>query len=85
MKETQLKIVKDQLLKCGEVSRNWCLSQRLTRLASRILDLKKEGWTFKDPQKRNGDYFYILDYSPEKKWREAQELADYAARQLSLI
>ena len=69
MKETQLKIVKDQLLKYGEVSRNWCFRLRpkaIARLASRINDLKREGWVF-TTEKREGDFVYKAAYIPKQE------------------
>jgi hypothetical protein len=63
MKNTQLKMIKDQLLLTGEVSRNWCLQRYCSRLGARIMDLKKEGWVF-TTEKRNGDYVYKLEAYP---------------------
>lgn len=78
MKNTQLKIVKDQLLSYGEVSRNWCLARKLTRLASRINDLKKEGWVFFPGFKREGDYVYKVADIPA--WDKSNHIADQVAK-----
>lgn len=65
MKKTQLKMIKDQLLTYGEVSRNWCLSKYCSRLGARINDLKRQGWTF-ETEKRGGDFVYIAIQVPVK-------------------
>ena len=39
------------------MSRNWCLSRFISRLASRISDLEAKGWEF-ETENRNGDYVY---------------------------
>jgi hypothetical protein len=63
MKKTQLTQIKHQLLSYGEVSRNWGLRNQIARMASRILDLKKEGWVF-ETETRGGDYVYIATLIP---------------------
>ena len=60
MTQTQLQQIRSQLLRNGEVSRNWALRNYISRLASRINDLKNEGMEFEKPEKRNGDYVYKL-------------------------
>lgn len=67
---TQLEIVKDQLLNTGKVSRNWCLQQRLTRLASRISDLKRLGLEIEGASvhtEYGTDYVYTLKNMEIKK------------------
>ncbi len=59
-KTKQLNFVKDQLLTHGEVSRNTALRNNITRLATYIVLLKRNGWKFKT-EKRAGDYVYSLD------------------------
>jgi hypothetical protein len=43
---SQLQIIATELVKKGHVSRNWALSKFITRLTSRIYDLKCLGWEF---------------------------------------
>jgi hypothetical protein len=43
---TQLELIKEQIKVNGYVSRNWCLSNYISRLGARISDLKAEGWRF---------------------------------------
>ena len=63
-KLTQLEIVRQRLLETGEVSRNWCLREKfITRLGSRIYDLRKEGFEFEAKNRKVGnrnDYVYIV-------------------------
>ena len=69
-KESQLEYVKKLLLNYGKVSRNHCLEQRLTRLTSRIDDLKNEGWEIEPKREKiNGgtDFVYYLKSSPYRK------------------
>lgn len=60
----QIDIIKQQLLDNGEISRNWCLKNYISRLGAYIVDLKKQGWEFKTEQ-RGGDYVYKLIKKPE--------------------
>jgi hypothetical protein len=56
--KSDLELIKNQLLTYGEVSRNWCLREIFcSRLAARIQDLKRQGWTF-ETEKRGGDFYY---------------------------
>lgn len=60
---TQEKIIIRKLLEDGYVSRNWCISQYISRLSGYMLILKKEGWKFegKDVKTQYGtDYIYKL-------------------------
>jgi uncharacterized protein (UPF0305 family) len=62
-KQTQLKMIKNKLLKTGYVSRNWCLRRYISRLSARILDLKNAGYNIIGDHERtkNGlDYIYRL-------------------------
>ena len=61
---TQKEFIKKVLYERGEISRNFCLKLYITRLTSRINDLKNEGWEFQ-PERRNGDYVYIVKHNPE--------------------
>ncbi len=60
---TQHSFIKQVLRDKGEVSRNFALSQFISRLGAIICDLKKEGWEF-DIERRNGDYVYKLKQAP---------------------
>lgn len=66
MKTTQIEIVRNQLREHGEVSRNWCLSQYISRLSAIILDLAHEGYEFKT-FRRDGDYVYMLLNAPKRR------------------
>ena len=69
MKESQLQFVIDQLKLNGHISRNLCLKERITRLGSRIWDLKKLGWDFETRWvKENGgkNFYYFAIKSPLK-------------------
>jgi len=48
------------------VSRNWCLRQFITRLGSRIYDLRKEGWKLY-AHNSGGDYIYQVLSKPDLK------------------
>lgn len=62
--QSQNQFVEEKLRLDGHVSRNWALKHYITRLASRILDLKAKGWDFK-PEREDGDYVYVVTKQPE--------------------
>ena len=62
---TQKQEVTLQLNLNAQVSRNWALQKRITRLASIINQLKKEGWDF-ETEERSGDYVYKVSYTREQ-------------------
>lgn len=62
-KLTQKQRVIDQLNEHGFVSRNWCLSQYITRLAALVILLKGEGWELVG-EERGGDYCYKVATKP---------------------
>lgn len=67
---TQLNTIKRILLENGQVTRNEMLKMFISRLASRIKDLQKEGWIIfgKSIKTEYGrDYLYTLVSSPLKK------------------
>lgn len=66
MKQTQLKFVKQALESYGEISRNFCLQNRISRLGAIIALLKSTGWEFVT-ERRYGDYVYILKDKPKQK------------------
>ena len=45
--QTQIELVKEQLLKHGYITRNYCLNNYITRLASRVNELNAEGYNIK--------------------------------------
>jgi len=66
---TQEQLIKRVLLTEGAISRNWCLSQYISRLGSRIFDLKKQGLNIEAKIVKNGnskDYVYYLRREPEQ-------------------
>lgn len=72
MKQTQLQIIKDKLAKHGEISRNECLQNYISRLSAIIQRLESEGYEF-TTEHRKGDYVYILKARPLKKVYEVLE------------
>ncbi|MFA6314947.1 MAG: hypothetical protein WC648_01075 [Candidatus Paceibacterota bacterium] len=65
MKQTQLNFIKEQLLRTGEISRNFCLRNYISRLGARIDNMKREGYSF-DVERRDGDYVYKLKTDPTR-------------------
>ena len=63
---TQEQRIKKRLIERGEISRNECIRNYITRLSAIIFDLKEEGWDF-DPKKVGNDYVYKVIKSPIKK------------------
>lgn len=63
MKSTQKNRIAKRLLERGEISRNECLRNYISRLGARIQDLENEGWVF-ETETRGGDYIYKLTHSP---------------------
>lgn len=72
MKPTQFTFVKNTLEMYGEVTRNECLREFISRLGAIIHVLKKEGWVFttetRDTVKHDGskgkDFVYKLVSKP---------------------
>lgn len=68
--QSQLEWIKAKLIVNGQISRNECLANYISRLSGRILDLRKAGWEFRtETIKENGGknfYYYVLT-SPLKK------------------
>lgn len=56
---TQKDFVIKTLKETGEISRNYCLKNFISRLGAIMCDLKKEGWNFKT-ENTNGNYIYKL-------------------------
>jgi hypothetical protein len=69
-KISQKQQIINKLLDDGFVSRNWALQNYIGRLASRMTDLKDEGWEFRteNVEEHGGInfYYYVLN-SPHKK------------------
>ena len=61
--QTQVNFIKRVLRDKGEVSRNFALSQYISRLGAIICSLRKDGWEF-DIERRQGDYVYKLKQAP---------------------
>ena len=59
---SQREIVLRELKDKGEVTRNWCLSNHISRLGAIICNLKKEGYEIEAIRgiRRSDDYKYIL-------------------------
>ena len=66
MNKTQLDWIVKRLEENGQVSRNDALKHFITRLGSRIYDLKQDGWEF-EVERKGGDYIYVLVNDPRKK------------------
>lgn len=72
--DSQLKIIKERLLRGEPVTRNWALRNYIGRLASRITDLKNDGMMIKgftitylnDVGKKCRDYEYVLEQGQQK-------------------
>jgi len=81
MKQSQLEFIVNCLKSTGEVSRNLCLLNYITRLGARIDDLKKAGWIFvtetrptMKPDGSNGkDFVYIATYIPSETAQKSSE------------
>jgi len=60
----------NQLRTYGEVSRNWCLQNYISRLGAIISKLQADGWTFYahyEKTQYGRDYIYELMKQPELK------------------
>jgi hypothetical protein len=60
----------EQLEYKGFVTRNWALSQYISRLGALIYDLRKEGWEFTQEYTKTPygkDYTYTLISKPQKQ------------------
>ena len=82
-KHSQLNFVKQVLREKGEISRNFCLQNYISRLGARIIDLKAEGWEF-ETLHRDGDYVYKLKktpYIPKLVWSEEKQAMVYQPKQ----
>jgi hypothetical protein len=64
-KLSQKDIVLKQMRATGSVSRNWCLSQYISRLSGYILDFHKEGMNI-EGKWVDGDYVYTLLNKPKE-------------------
>jgi hypothetical protein len=62
-KHTQLAWIIRALEGDGQISRSQCLSMFISRLASRIDDLERQGWVFA-AEKQGRDYVYRVERRP---------------------
>ena len=81
MKKYQIDIVKEQLALHGEISRNWCLRNYISRLSSIIQKLEEQGYTF-NPHSRDGDYVYSLTTRPTRTVRMTEVIDGKAIERL---
>jgi len=58
------KIINQLNLK-GQISRNWCLQNYISRLSAIILNLKKNGWEFL-AMNQDKDYVYMVTKRPQE-------------------
>lgn len=65
--KSQIQRVEKRLNDCGEISRNECLKNYISRLSAIIYTLKKQGWVFTEFS-RNGDYVYKVVVSPKERY-----------------
>lgn len=65
-KPSQKERVIQRLLQTGQISRNSCLQNYISRLSAIIQILEEEGWVFKT-DRDEGDYVYYLITCPFKK------------------
>lgn len=61
MKKSQKQRVINRLLERGEISRNQCLANYISRLSAIIQDLEEDGWIF-ETERRGGNYKTEADY-----------------------
>lgn len=61
--QTQRQRVERRLLDVGQISRNECLRNYISRLGAIICDMTKDGWQF-ETKNVNGDYVYYLVKCP---------------------
>lgn len=66
MKKTQEERVIGKLLRDGQITRNECLKNYISRLGAIICNLKKDGWDF-ETKHIKGDYAYIVKVCPLRK------------------
>ena len=73
--------VEQQLKKDGEITRNQCLINYISRLGSIIYKLKKDGWII-TPSRRGKDYVYTLGEAPKRRistfepvWKDGKIIA----------
>lgn len=68
--KNQKKFIIDHLLEHGSISRNYCLSNYISRLGALVSVLKDEGWKLEGKYvktSRGKDYVYNLVHAPYKK------------------
>lgn len=75
MKQSQRDLILNQLTTYKVVSRNYALSNNITRLAAIINQLKKDGYDI-EGQEEGSDYVYYLrgEYTPEPKEKKKRSI-----------
>ncbi len=63
MKLSQKQRVIKRLKETGQITRNECLRNFISRLSAIILELKKDGWDF-ETSEVDGDYIYKVFQTP---------------------
>ena len=69
MKKTQLQWVKERIKETGEISRNECLANYISRLGAIIARLKEQGYEFDAgfrKTERGEDYVYRATATPKR-------------------
>lgn len=77
--ETQKQFVISNLNEFGEISRNTCLKQYITRLGAIIYSLKKQGWKIESDYRQTEygkDFVYKLVSKPQFNDGRRQEFID---------
>lgn len=64
---TQKERIVKRLLATGQISRNECLRNFISRLGAIICDLEAEGWEFDAKYNENRDYIYRIIKTPYTK------------------
>jgi len=72
MKQTQENKVLAQLKEYGYVTRNWALSNYISRLSGIIHSLEKDGYVFDAYYTDDKDYMYTLVASPLKSIQQVE-------------
>lgn len=73
MRQTQRKWVEQQFKEHGEITRNQCLQNYISRLGAIIYGLKQDGWVITS-SRRGKDYVYTLGEAPKQKISEFEPI-----------
>jgi len=66
--KTQRSFVARHLKEHGSIGRNFCLDNRISRLAAIMAQLRNEGWDIKG-KKEGNDYVYRMKVEPKYTFR----------------